>query len=60
MAKKAQWIRAADVILIGPAMMLASIKLRPTAPRLAVFMMMAGLATVGYNGLNYLVNERRR
>lgn len=48
---KAQWIRLADVVFIGPLMFYGGVKLRgPAGYTLAAL----GLGTVVLNGYNYL------
>lgn len=57
---KAQWVRLVDVILVGPVMVAAARRLRPTSPGLAGVLEVLGYLTVAYNGANYLRLEARR
>lgn len=51
---KAQWVRIADVIFIGPLMAYGGLELRREAPILGTMLAALGVATVLYNGRNYL------
>jgi hypothetical protein len=55
MADKSQDIRLADVFLIGPFMFYSARFLPTPAMRLA--MQGLAVATIVYNGRNYLINE---
>lgn len=52
---KAQWVRVADVVLVGPVMILAARQVRgPLGPLLALF----GWLTILYNGRNWFAVRR--
>ena len=58
---KTQWIRVADVALIGPLMFGGGVELRRTRPIMGLLLAGLGLATVGYNAYNYVrVAEAQR
>lgn len=50
---KAQSIRLADVLIIGPVMVWGGWKLRKDNPLLGQTLLLAGIGTVLYNGYNY-------
>lgn len=52
---KAQWVRLADVVFVGPVMVAAARKLRPVDAGLADLLEVLGWMTVAYNGANYLL-----
>lgn len=54
-ADKSQTVRIADVMLIGPFMMVSAPQLKNRTARYAMFLL--GVATIIYNGRNYLINE---
>ena len=54
-ADKSQTVRVADVMLIGPFMMVSAPQLKNRTARFAMFLL--GVATIIYNGRNYLINE---
>lgn len=54
---KSQTIRLADVFFIGPLMIYAGSKKKIT-PFVDNSLMVLGLLTMGYNGKNYLENEK--
>lgn len=56
---KAQWIRAADVFIIGPLMIAGGLSLKRQSSLAGVVLAGAGVATMIYNGRNYLLNESR-
>ena len=55
---KAQWVRIADVFVIGPLMVLGGLymtaKARPLGKTAGVALAAFGVATVWFNGRNYL------
>ncbi len=52
---KAQWVRVADVFVIGPLMLWAGLELGERKhPARGTALALIGLATVAYNGLNYI------
>lgn len=56
---KAQAVRLFDVFLLGPFMVWAAGRLE--APESArMFLWLAGMGTIAYNGYNYLKIERQR
>lgn len=54
-AEKSQTIRLADVFLIGPFMIASARYLPSSGARMTMFAL--GVATIVYNGQNYLKNE---
>lgn len=61
---KAQAIRVADVIAIGPLMIAAGVILAKGAdkprPALGIVLAAIGVATIGYNALNWYQIEKGR
>lgn len=56
--EKTQLIRLLDVFGVGPLMIYAGYKAKEDLPRPLRFALIAtGVATIGYNGMNYLENE---
>jgi hypothetical protein len=56
---KTQVIRLLDVFGIGPLMIYAGMKCEDELPKWARFALVAsGVATIGYNGMNYLEQEQ--
>ena len=55
---KAQTIRLIDVFAIGPAMVYVGAKAKNVHPVIRGFVAFSGVATIVYNGQNYL-RERR-
>lgn len=55
---KAQWVRALDVILIGPLMVWGGVTLAARHRLAGGALVLFGVATVWYNGRNYLRNAR--
>lgn len=57
----AQWIRLLDVFGIGPLMIYAGVKSEEELPRwVRGALVLFGITTIGYNGMNYLsVREER-
>ena len=56
--EKTQLIRLADVFAIGPLMIYAGVKAEELPKSVRAALIATGIATVGYNGQNYLDNER--
>ena len=59
--EKAQLIRILDVVGIGPLMIYAGAKAKSelsTPVRAALIV--TGVATIGYNGMNYILNEEEK
>jgi len=56
---KAQWIRLADVFLIGPMMVYFGVKAEKVPATLRLAMIAAGAGTVIYNGRNYLIIRKQ-
>lgn len=55
---KTQWVRLVDVFALGPFMVWAGVELARTNRRHAgAWMAVFGVATIVYNGRNYLVNK---
>lgn len=50
---KAQWVRLVDVFVLGPAMMYVANR-ATVSPFTKQFLWWSGLATIVYNGVNYL------
>jgi hypothetical protein len=58
---KTQRIRILDVILIGPVMIYGGLELQKSHPILGPVLSLFGIATIVYNGRNYLrIREERR
>ena len=57
-AGKSQWIRLADVMIIGPGMIYTAMRAKPPA-WLRAGMIIAGVGTVLYNLNNYFQIQRR-
>lgn len=59
---KTQWIRVADVILIGPLMVAGGVALsRTNKPLLGILLGALGIGTILFNGRNWwLVHQARR
>lgn len=55
---KAQWVRVLDVILIGPLMVWGGVALADRHRLAGGALVLFGVATVWYNGRNYLRNAR--
>ena len=55
---KAQPVRILDVVLIGPLMMWGGAQLRKSYPLRGDLLTLLGIATVWYNGRNYLLIEQ--
>ncbi len=56
--EKTQIIRIIDVVGIGPLMIYAGAKAESDLPKsVRAALIIAGVATIGYNGMNYLANE---
>lgn len=51
---KAQWVRIADVLLIGPLMVYGGLELRRQSPLLGLVLAALGVSTVAYNARNYV------
>ena len=56
--QKSQWIRLADVAIIGPAMIYSAMQTRPPA-WVRSGMVIAGVATILYNLVNFLANQKQ-
>jgi len=57
-AVKAQWVRAADVVLIGPLMVWGGVALGRRRRFAGALLVALGIGTVFYNGRNYLIVQR--
>ena len=57
--QKTQLIRAADVVLIGPAMWAGGLALYPRRPLLGGFLVVTGVTTILYNLKNLLEQARQ-
>lgn len=58
---KAQPVRIADVLIVGPVMVAGGVTLVTKGnPVLGGFLALLGVATVGYNARNYALVERQR
>lgn len=57
---KAQAIRVADVVAIGPLMIYFGTKARSVPRPLRTAMVLFGVGTIVYNGLNFLAVKQRR
>lgn len=55
---KPQAVRVADVLLIGPAMIVGGYQLQRRGSTLGTFLLLTGVATVVYNGSNYIRAQR--
>jgi len=55
---KAQSVRLLDVVFIGPLMMWGGVHLRKSHPLRGNLLTLLGIATVWYNGRNYLLIEQ--
>jgi hypothetical protein len=55
---KAQAVRILDVALIGPLMVWGGVQLRKAHPLRGDLLTLLGIATVWYNGRNYLLIEQ--
>jgi hypothetical protein len=53
---KSQGIRLVDVLFIGPLMIYAGSQ-RKLSPTLSNALIVIGIATIAYNGRNYLINR---
>lgn len=51
---KAQWIRLADVLLVGPLMVAGGWALREKHPIWGYSLLALGVGTMGLNGYNYI------
>jgi hypothetical protein len=51
---KAQWIRVADVVLVGPLMIVGAVALSRRHPLLGLALGLLGAGTIALNGVNYL------
>lgn len=56
---KPQTIRLLDVFAIGPAMVFIGAKAKNVHPAIRGFVAFSGVATIIYNGQNYLEQKRR-
>jgi hypothetical protein len=50
---KAQWVRVADVVFIGPIMMWAGVKITRSSPIAGRVLFALGAGTVAYNAYNW-------
>ena len=55
---KSQGVRILDIVLVGPMMVWGGEKLRKDYPTAGVVLALLGVATVLYNGRNYLLVEQ--
>jgi len=55
---KSQLVRLIDVFLLGPFMIWFGIIATGVSVTLKVIMVILGIATIIYNGWNYLINEK--
>lgn len=51
---KAQWIRIADVVVVGPLMIAGGLALRKSHPIAGYGLLALGVGTIGLNGYNYV------
>ena len=59
--EKAQLIRILDVVGIGPLMIYAGTKAKSElSPTVRAALIVTGVATIGYNGMNYILNEEEK
>ena len=57
---KTQTIRLVDVFVLGPVMVWLSTQKGPLPTWARTFLLVPGVATVGYNARNYLRQEAKR
>lgn len=57
---KAQSVRILDVVLIGPLMMWGGAQIRRSYPLRGDLLTLLGIATIWYNGRNYLLIEQQK
>lgn len=55
---KSQYVRVLDVVAIGPLMIAAGRK-NGLPANMRALLVMTGVATILYNGANFIANERR-
>jgi len=57
--QKAQALRLWDVVVLGPALIYASTRLRKPEGALRPFLLVSGALIMLYNGRNFLANRRK-
>ena len=58
--EKSQLIRLVDVFFIAPALIYASYKANNLSDILRIIVLVIGVATLFYNGRNYLKNQKKK
>ncbi len=55
--EKSQFVRVLDVVAIGP-LIIAAGRRSTVSPNMRALLMVTGVATILYNGANFLANEK--
>jgi hypothetical protein len=58
--QKSQFIRLVDVFVIAPICIYAGLKTKDLPKSVSISLILIGVATLYYNGKNYLINKDRK